>query len=285
MKNYINGNVVGNVVTTSAISASGVWGLDLVYNNLKALSFPGAIGTTSANAATSAAALVAAGGTVDGVYWINLPTVGPTQCYCLLNPAWNGGGYMMALKATTGSTFNYSSSYWNSNNTLNTTSLDQSNSDAKLNVYNYYSGTDLLARFPDITTIGGSFVNPVGGWVISEPNALKLYNGSATTCLNFWSSIGMTASTNYSAKGTQWGGGSIFSSQAGYQFYGFNYNGNSSNCARWGWGWNNETDQTSNDVTSGIGLNRANYSAGDYIACCADYSGLNRSMRVEIYVR
>ena len=61
----------------------------------------------------------------DGVYWINLPNVGPTQVYCLMDNAYDGGGWMLAMKATQGTTFRYNSSYWTSSNTLNTTSLNR----------------------------------------------------------------------------------------------------------------------------------------------------------------
>jgi hypothetical protein len=75
-------------------------------------------GSSAAKAAPSAKYLQTAfGNNNDGVYWINLPYVGPTQVYCLLNPAVNGGGWMMAMKATTGTTFSYSSAYWTGVNT------------------------------------------------------------------------------------------------------------------------------------------------------------------------
>jgi hypothetical protein len=82
-------------------------------------------------------------------------------------------------------------------------------------------------------------------------------------------------------------GSTAFSNQGGYTFYGINYNTNSSASVRWGFGWNNETDQGSNDVSGGIGMGSSygQYSAGDKINCCPIYSGINRSARVELYVR
>ena len=47
----------------------------------------------------------------DGVYWINLPTVGVTQCYCLMDSDYDGGGWTLAMKATTTNTFKYSADY------------------------------------------------------------------------------------------------------------------------------------------------------------------------------
>jgi hypothetical protein len=53
-------------------------------------------------------------------------------------------------------------------------------------------------------------------------------------------------------------------------------------------------NQGSNDVTGGIGMGLMSglsvatggqYSAGDYISCCSNQTGINRTARVEIYVR
>ena len=81
-------------------------------------------------------------------------------------------------------------------------------------------------------------------------------------------------------------------------FYGFNYiNASSTAKVRWGFGWNENGgglypggEQTSNDVSGGIGMSglfstNINYSAGDQYSCCGTNTGINRSARVEIYVR
>ena len=96
-----------------------------------------------------------------------------------------------------------------------------------------------------------------------------------------------------------WASG-VFSSQTDVRFYGFNYYNNQSpfTRTRWGFGWNENGgglfpngDMNSDDVIGGIGLQGnqqnlgATYSAGDYIGCCQDSSGINRSARVEVYVR
>jgi hypothetical protein len=46
-------------------------------------------------------------------------------------------------------------------------------------------------------------------------------------------------------------------------------------------------DQGSNDVSGGIGMRSGfvNHSAGDRINCCEKTTGINRSARVEIYIR
>ena len=79
----------------------------------------GGNGSSAGSAASSAMTLRGLGYTTNGVYWIDVPNVGPKQIYCILDPSYDGGGWMMVMKATRGSTFQWSSSYWTSNNTLN----------------------------------------------------------------------------------------------------------------------------------------------------------------------
>lgn len=76
-----------------------------------------------------------------------------------------------------------------------------------------------------------------------------------------------------------------FSTQDGYRWQGINYDGNSGNLMRYGFAWNNENDESSNDVSGGIGMNRIDASAGDVIGCCQTYTGVQRTMRMELYVR
>ena len=114
-------------------------------------------GLTSGTAATSALAILTGfPSSPDGVYWINIPSVGVQQVYCLMDSKYDGGGWMLALKAAaSGSTFKYGSTYWTSStNNLNTASpsrLSTSNTDAKYDIMNYYaSGNDLMALWPDV---------------------------------------------------------------------------------------------------------------------------------------
>jgi hypothetical protein len=78
--------------------------------------------------------------------------------------------------------------------------------------------------------------------------------------------------------------GTAFSSQLGNSFYGINFTSFESMKIRWGFGWNNEADWASDDVIGGLGM-YTSYSAGDQIGCCQDQTGINRSARVELYVR
>jgi hypothetical protein len=230
----------------------------------------------------------------DGVYWINLPYVGPTQVYCLLNSAVNGGGWMMAMKATRGTTFPYSSSHWTTVTTLNPSDNTRNDADAKFNTMNYYHAKDIMALWPDIpwnygsSTTGGS-VNTSGSYNVWCWLQNNFNNGIRITPINFFTSASnlfFGDASNFAGKGT------AFSSQVDVRFYGFNYTGNGTGSSRWGFGWNENGgglypngDQASNDVYTGIGMAAASYSAGDYISCCQNVTGINRSARVEIYIR
>lgn len=242
-------------------------------------------GSSAAAAAPSAAAIKTLTGTnTDGVYWIDLPTVGPTQIYCIMNSAVGGGGWMMAMKATRGTTFPYSSSYWTTTNTLNaSTGLNRNDGDAKFDSFNYFPATDMLAIWPDLSN-GGDITGLTQGTIWRESN---FNSGTAVTLRNWFNTVAGSnkAPASGRIRGTQWNGGSQFSSQSGNQFYGWNYTANGSWGVRWGFAWNNENDWGSNDVGGGIGMAIGSYSAGDYIGCCQDVTGFNRTARVEMYVR
>jgi hypothetical protein len=253
-------------------------------------------GSTAAKAAPSAKYLQTAfGNYYDGTYWINLPYAGPTQVYCLLNSAVNGGGWMMAMKATRGTTFPYSSNYWTAVNTLNPSQTNRNDGDAKFNTMNYYYAKDIMALWPDIpwnyngSSTGGS-VNTNGSYNVWCWLQNNFNNGIRITPIGFFnqaSNLFFGDAYNFLAKGT------AFSSQVDVRFYGFNYTGNGTGTNRWGFGWNENGgglypngNQQSNDVFTGIGMAYGNYSAGDFISCCQDgNAGINRSARVEIYIR
>jgi len=261
--------------------------LEYIYNRTKnKYALPD--GLTVATAAPSAKAIKAAYPTsTDGVYYINLPTVGIQQVYCLMDSKYSGGGWMMAMKATTGTTFNYDANYWNTTNTLNSTDLTRNNADAKFDVMNYYAAKDIMALWPDIANVAsesGSIDNLANwSWLQND-----FHNAGATTTLisKFAASPTQVAFTSNTSGSTSFSGyGTPFSNQGGYAFYGFNYTGNAGTKVRWGFGWNNEADQGSNDVSGGIGMAAGSYSAGDYMGCCNIQLGINRKARVELYIR
>jgi len=262
-------------------------------------------GSSSTNAATSAAEIKALKpSSTDGVYWIDLPGVGPKQVYCIMDSNYNGGGWMMAMKATTGTTFNYNANYWTTANTLNPTDLSRANADAKFDTMNYFQAKDMMAVFPDISN-GGSIAGSTIGWTWLQNN---FYDGGRITPIGFFGINYPTMNAGGSGKFIQdaktfsgWASG-VFSSQVDIRFYGFNYTNNRqyniNARVRWGFGWNENGEGLypssfisgplgSNDVSGGIGMDSGygNYSAGDNISCCADTTGINRSARVEIYIR
>ena len=237
-------------------------------------------GSTSDRAAPSAMYIKTATGTsTNGVYWINLPTVGATQVYCIMDTAVNGGGWMMAMKATRGTTFSFASGYWKDpTTTLNQTDTTRNDGDAKYNSFNYFLSKDLLALWPDITTVGGSLSLPsYGCWCWMANN----YNGGTKQALTsiFTTAVNLSLGSYVIPTGNQ------FSTEGGNNFYGINFTLNAASSVRWGLAFNNEADWLSDDVTGGIGLQNIggavyNYSAGD-----AGSPGINRSARVEMYVR
>jgi len=246
-------------------------------------------GSSSTNATISAAQLkIDYPSKPDGVYWIDLPTAGPTQIYCLMNSTYSGGGWMLAMKATTGTTFSYSSTYWTGVNTLNPTDVTRNNGDAKYQVMNYFQAKDMLAIWPDILNSGtesGSIDN-LTNWTWLQNNFHN--SGSTTTLISKFSGAQVAYETTTSGTMTFSGyGASAFSNQGGFTFYGINYTTLANASVRWGFAWNNETNQASNDVSGGIGMGSSygNFSAGDKINCCQINTGINRSARVEVYIR
>ena len=225
----------------------------------------------------------------DGVYWIDVPGYGPKQTYCLMDNKYNGGGWMLALKATTGTTFNYDATYWTSANTLNQTDVTLTDSDSKYDVMNGFQAKDMMALWPDIVKSGAEESGSIDNldrwsWLQNDfhsGNRITLISKFAGSQDTYYTATdGSMSFSGYNSN--------IFSSQPGYSFYGINYSGIISARVRWGFAWNNEMDQLTNDVSGGIGMstNYGNYSAGDlYWLDSSSILGINRSARVEIYIR
>ena len=260
--------------------------LEYIYNRTRSKYIPD--GLTVATAATSAKAVKTAyPNSPDGVYYINLPTVGVQAVYCLMDSKYDGGGWMMAMKATRGTTFNFDANYWYTANTLNPAQTNQNDGDAKFDVMNYFVPTEMMALWPDIPNVGsesGSIDN-LNTWSWLQKN---LTDGR--TLISRFSSAPTQQAIYTSTNGTMTfnGYGTPFSTQlgwGGFTFYGFNYTTFAPTKVRWGFAWNNETNQNSNDVSGGIGMASGNYSAGDRVTCCESYMGINQSARVEMYVR
>lgn len=271
-------------------------------------------GSSSDKAAISAIAIKQLNpSAADGTYWIDLPNIGATEVYCLMDSRWAGGGWMLAMKATTGTTFNYSANYWTTNNTLNPTDLTRNNADAKYEVMNQFLAKDLLALWPTLSTASSNGSIASTGtytWLQTNFNNSKRQNlisfFTQPSGLTFTSNAGGSGYFITRAKTFSGYANGIFSAQPDIQFYGFNYRANQNTAAgfavsanvRWGFGWNENSEgiypstdvgqyRGSNDVSGGIGMDTGfkSYSAGDVINCCQEVTGANTSLRVEVYVR
>jgi hypothetical protein len=236
------------------------------------------------------------GTNTDGVYYILVNGIS-TPIHCLMNDCYDGGGWMILMKGTRGTTFQYSANYWTRKNTLNAGDLTRSDADAKYDTFNYSTVKDVLAIFPDIPST--SYTNPYGqnggsifvsdGWTwmvnnwneTSRITPLTGFNTPRNPHVNttsLFQTYGINNPFRYNGFGT-W-----CSSQTGAYWHGFSGSGNY--FVRWGFLFNNETgDYNSSDAYVGIGMGGGlSYSAGDHYGCCGT-AGINRSARFELYGR
>ena len=265
-------------------------------------------GLNAESAVPSAKYLVDQGITENGVYWIRLPEVGIQQVYCILDPRFDGGGWMLAMKGGPNSTtFKYDSTHWTTATTLNFENPSTEAGDAKYDVFNHYAATDWFAGFPDVYvpenptkvptdthtgdlprgTYNGYTWIEKNVWTIPEkdtnmvlPKTLLQVFSSGTRITKMKNPPGVTSTTLPKFNGNVW------SSQNSFQFYGMNYKGGHNYKSRWGFGWNENypvTNEGSNDAGGGIGTQA--YSAGDHSPGRWGKTGMNSSMRFEFYVR
>jgi hypothetical protein len=235
----------------------------------------------------------ATGTNTNGVYTITMTVNGvvtPTEVYCLMDSALDGGGWTLVMKAGQGSTsFGYFANYWTTANTLNPSDISVGAGDAKYDTFNHLAATDLLAVFPDVNLapLGATERGSIDGhnygwtWKQSVPNGpktpLSIFQGPDEQFIG--------DALNFSGYNQ-----SVWTRQRDIRFYGFNWNDNRR--ARWGFGWNENGGglwpngaKGSDDASGGIGMSDNSWSAGDLAACCTESIGLNRSMAVQIFVR
>ena len=234
--------------------------------------------------------------TVDGNYYISCNNT-PILTYCLMQTKYDGGGWMMIMKATRSATFNYEANYWTTINTLNERDLTINDSDAKYDAFNHVPIKDVMAIWPDIAndfgnSTGGS-LNISDGWVWLVNNYYN--NGGYPKALDgFQLPRDANPSNPYSFAGFRAGTFSTQSPAYRHVFGGHSHIGNNNwGTVRWGFVWNENgvNDFNSGDAWNGIGVSRAfaafgntGKSAGDNYGCCGSV-GLNREMKVRLYGR
>jgi hypothetical protein len=328
-KLYINGTLLISTVTSGTISmTSGTYyKINIYYGNNSgpgevSLTFtpPGgsatsdwtgyifsSTGTDSNYPAESAKVIKDITGTnTDGVYYINVNGTS-TATYCLMNDCYDGGGWMMLMKGTRGTTFQYSANYWTSTNTLNPTDTTRVDGDAKYDAFNYMKVKDVMAIWPDIPST--SATNPQGRYggslFLQEGWCWKIDNwngGSKTTPLagfqnsrqpggnpsNLTVTYGVNNPFHFNGFSS-----SLWSNQSSAYLHGVNLNGSSGApysgpYIRWGFLFNNSVDFASCDAFGGIGMGSGSYStysAGDHGNASFGTLGMNRSARFEMFGR
>ena len=240
-----------------------------------------AIGLTQQTPAASAKEILSENpGAPDGVYWINLPTVGARQCYC--DMTYNGGGWILIMKSNGDTTMGYSASYWTSANVLNESFVDRvQNINAKYDAFNYYNGTDIMARWANF---GDHRWLRNGAWAPGTALAnFQVYrNWGYPQDQPDWNP------TYFSAQQKQAGFGTNMVPQYGTNLPTTLGSAPGNVSVRWGYRYNENGPGVfnSDDCGGGIGGNRygTEYGSGDWFACCG-YTGANRYDRVEVYIR
>jgi hypothetical protein len=225
----------------------------------------------------------------DGTYYI-LCNGTSTPTLCLMNDKYDGGGWMMIMKANSEAVFEYYSSYWTTANTLHSSDLTRNNSNAKYDVFNYIPVKDVMAIWPynDCGYIGGNFtVND--GWVWQINN---WYNSGTkiTPLAGFQIPRDAIPSNPFSFPGLNQNLWSTQTGQYRHVLGGINYLTSAIYYnMRWGFIWNNEAEFNSCDVGGGLGFYNGRglsaRSAGDALNCCQVTTGLNRAMRYELFGR
>jgi hypothetical protein len=238
----------------------------------------------------------------DGVYYILCNGIS-TPVHCLMNDVYDGGGWMALMKATQGTTFQYSSTHWTTASTLNPTDTTRNNADAKYNTFNYQKVKDVMAIWPDISPDfgvnihgrnGGSFYTKDGWvWLLNNwTNTATRLTGLAGfqgpqrraggELGDFFATSGANDPRNFTGYSTTiWSSMTPVNSRL--HFIATSVSGG----LRWGFLWNDNPNYDGCDAISGIGMGSGsgNRSAGDWNNGYGSVPGINRQARVEMYGR
>ena len=207
-----------------------------------------------------------------------------------MDSKWDGGGWMLIMKAAQGSTFNWGSTHWTTTSTLNPTDTTTTVADAKFDVFNSVPVTDVMAVWP-ASDVGagntGGSLSVSDGWVWLVKN---WYTGAITPLAGFQIDRDATPADIFSFSGFSQSS-PIWSYQTGTRAHvfgsGAHIAGPDTYITRWGFLWNNEPGTTtSQDSFAGIGLNSPSSSGGDFWFWeYVDKKGFNRNIAWLMYGR
>ena len=182
---------VGPLPTISASSASGVWQMSDVYEHRSKDTWPKQpIGLGFDNPAPNAVALMDAGLTDSGFYYIQIPGwESPLRIYCDLTR--DSGGWMLwANKTTSGSTLDirntgYFAGYTSGDGHV-TSDWDDLTVDGHVNMWPYFNGSRQIRWYNNITNLTsedpGSFTTKV---LIAQENGTGI-----NSSIDFWNFAG-----------------------------------------------------------------------------------------------
>jgi len=188
----------------------------------------------------------------NGIYWIKPDNYDsqPYQIYCNMN---DGGWMLLAKMKGNDNVFEYSSTHWTTESTLNEDSLNFDNINAKFKAFNYNKLSRVRAEFH---TIGHEMEMGLSKTALQQ---FQTYTSLETGVTNdrSW----------YQFDENNW------PYENGFVEYGTNLTCSPAASVRWGWMMNNETTCSSNDCSAGIGLTYASgvkaASTGAWATCCA----------------
>lgn len=258
------------------------------------------LGTSDSDGALSAKQIKdVTGAFTNGIYYIRCGNI-PRRTFCLMDSAYDGGGWMLLMKMGIGETFSFASQHWTQPTVINENSLNITDFvDAKFDVFNGVPIKDIMVIFhkDDMNgQTGGSVPNNIGWcWILNNWYS----NGQKVEAIHgFDIPRDVVPYSPYEFSG--WNG-NLFSTQngvarhviGGHGHYGRGHGGTLGDwySVRWGFVFNNEIDMQSVDVASGIGLGPVNpaynlpkRSAGDYYGCCG-VKKLDKSVRCLVFGR
>ena len=182
---------------------------------------------------------------------------------------WDNKPGTLLMQAIEGSTtFQYSASYWTTDNTLDGDGyVGFLSNNRKYDAYNSMIMTDVFTQIKNTGSYhyywGWESVKPGTGLEIFDNHKYTWTDDGGYTGYSYYK-MQKYGTTAYDSAVSSY---PAFSYQSGDTIWGIGFNGR----VRWGITGNQENNLLSNDTNAGIGV--LNRSAGDYTNCCHNYAG------------